>query len=635
MLYYGDAQREIDPRAVLRDVEGVLSEAGDVRGEDGYRWALRHHAALVGAAVALGEIHQAVADSLCPEVDDVFPQTDHLAEGGILVGRCVFRSWEVLRRSHQTCGVSETPQVSALPHPTTPHLLEAAREAVLRLEELRLAPRMWVRVPEGYAFYSLYPESYFCSLLRLLETKRSFTRYAVIGIRSIGTSLATLVAGALQELGFAGTVETVRPRGHPFERFINVAPTLRHRLADACASSAFLVVDEGPGLTCSSFLSVAALLENLGAPAERITALSAWRGMPSIYASDELRARWARLRVYYTDAADAFEGWGAMLPFVADALGRGAVPPPSVEELSYGRWRERFYPSEDRWPVVHRPAERTKLLFSFEDAPHEVTGVPSHGPGQHYRILAKFAGLGEYGIEKLARAQVLAEAGFSPPVGGLAYGFLLQQFVDGRPLQPSELSESIVARMVRYYAFVARKFGLPPAPRFEQLSEMIHLNALEAAGLDASAFVERWRPSASEIDGLPLARLDGRPFPHEWLEVPGPAGPLYLKTDSADHFRDHTAVGEQSILWDLAGACEEWEMGDAWVEQLIYLWEEAIGDTYVRRLMDFYRAGYLAFRTAALHYAIHSTNEEEIRRSLQHQQWKINLRLDQLLKANS
>ena len=64
MLYYGDAQREIDPRAVLKGIAQTLSEAGDGRSEDGYGWAPRHHAGLVSAAVALGEIHQAVAKIL-------------------------------------------------------------------------------------------------------------------------------------------------------------------------------------------------------------------------------------------------------------------------------------------------------------------------------------------------------------------------------------------------------------------------------------------------------------------------------------------------------------------------------------------------------------------------------------------
>ena len=785
MLYYGDAQREVDTRAALTDIDEVLAEAGDgwCQGGDGYLWALRLHPDLVGAAIALGEIHQAVADSLCPRADGAFPETDRLAEAGILVGRCVFRSWELLQSEppeterwrggdggtgrgralwnvHGGDRVTEGPvgaggsagppdgmqavlspvarssaspdakaiglreqsplkglvprdgegdYTAGTPGPRYPDLLAAAREAVSRLRALEMAPRMRVRVPEGYAFYSLYPESYFRSLQKALQASPGRTSYTVIGIRSIGTSLATLVAGALRELGLEATVETVRPRGHPFKRFIKLAPSLQRRLTDACDSSAFLVVDEGPGLTCSSFLSACATLEDLGASEQQIAALSAWRGMPSVYASGELRTRWARLRVYYTDAADALEGWRALVPFVVDALGQNAGRLVEIEDLSYGRWRERCYPSEDQWPVVHRPTERTKLLFSFahgesllsggEDwrdsdggvsrtpvggmerggsagldasersakagrhspsrsvVPSPFSGLcsfsptalasgghspahaaghktPPHGPGACIRFLAKFAGLGKCGEEKMARAEALAEAGFSPPVAGLAYGFLLQRFVEGRPLEPSDLSQPLMARIVTYYAFVARNFGLPPAPRFGQLSEMILLNAQEALGLDASPFLERWRRCVSEIDDLPLVRLDGRPFAHEWLEVAGSTQPVYLKVDSADHFRDHTVVGEQSILWDLAGACEEWEMDAGWVAKLLASWETETGDGSARQFLDFYRAAYLAFRTAALHYAIHSTNEEEIRGALQHQQRKVDQRLTLLLKAD-
>ena len=287
----------------------------------------------------------------------------------------------------------------------------------------------------------------------------------------------------------------------------------------------------------------------------------------------------------------------------------------------------------------HPPARAAgHKTLPYDDGGHSparaaVGETPPYGPEGHHRILAKFAGLGEYGAEKMTRAEVLAEAGFSPPVLGLVYGFLLQRFVDGRPLEPSDLSESLLARMVEYYAFVAGSFGLEPAPRFAQLSEMILLNTHEAVGLDAVAFVEKWRRRTSEIDALPLAYLDGRPFPHEWLEVAGSGEPIYLKTDSADHFRDHTLVGEQSILWDLAGACEEWEMDAGWVEKLLVSWEAETGDGGARQFLEFYRAAYLAFRTASLHYAIHSTNEEEIRSALQHQQWKVNRRLTEVLSA--
>jgi hypothetical protein len=242
-----------------------------------------------------------------------------------------------------------------------------------------------------------------------------------------------------------------------------------------------------------------------------------------------------------------------------------------------------------------------------------------------------FLSVGDYGREKHARAGVLAAAGFTPPVLGLAYGFILYQFVDGRPLEPADMSPTLLHRMAQYYAFVARLFRLPSAPRFEQLAELILYNVGRATDTDASSFIETWKSCADKVDRLQLARLDGRPFPHEWIETASTGEGRYLKADSADHCLDHSLVGEQSILWDLAGACEEWEMNSDQLRSFLDSWKRETGDASAEKLLEFYRAAYLAFRTGALHYAIHSTNEEDIRRALQHQQFKINSRLRAIL----
>jgi hypothetical protein len=641
LLYYADKQREIDRDATLQTIERTLALAAEVwpaEGADGYEWALRHHAEMVGAAIAVGEIHQNVADRLCPESDGAFPETDLLANAGLFIGRCVYRSWQILQPGHRAKRANGSAGTSSSMGLTVPDLLEAARSAVDRVAAMDLPPRLEVKVPEGYAFYSLFPEMYFHSLHKLLHANPETSHYTIVGIRSIGTSLATLVAAALQEIGLAVRVETVRPRGHPFDRFISLAPSLQRRLEEACSTSSFLVVDEGPGLTCSSFLSVCSTIEALGSPEGRVTVLAAWRGAPSIYASGELRDRWARQRVIHTDAEDAFDGWKALLPFVERSLGRDgmATEAPTVQDVSYGRWREHAYPSPDRWPVVHRSTERTKLLIRMGDGGQ---GLGTRGRGMELSpqnsVLAKFAGLGDYGKEKLVRAQGLADAGFAPPVMGLAYGFLLHPYLEGRPLRQEDLCEPLIARMVEYYSFVAQRFVLPPAPRFDALAQMVLLNAREAADLEASAFIARWRHRMAEIDRLPQVRLDGRPFPHEWLEVTGDGRPVCLKMDGADHFRDHTLVGEQSVLWDLAGACEEWEMNSFQVTRLLELWKAETRDGSARNLLGFFRAAYLAFRTAELHYAIHSTNEDDVRRALQHEQWKTNHRLAERLVADT
>ena len=85
----------------------------------------------------------------------------------------------------------------------------------------------------------------------------------VIGIRSIGTGLAAIVAAALG----AKRPFTVRPVGHPFSRELRIGDGLKEQLlADPHAS--FAIVDEGPGLSGSSFAAVIGWLrDNDVAPA--------------------------------------------------------------------------------------------------------------------------------------------------------------------------------------------------------------------------------------------------------------------------------------------------------------------------------------------------------------------------------
>jgi len=669
VLYFADRLHSQDPMEVQGLVSTLLAEVVDEyrrQPDSPYGVALSTHPRLVGAAISLGELHQAAADHLNPDRDDAIPEIDRLASAATLVGRCVYLSVRLLRLGHtrgretgDTCSASTPP--ARLQHLTTAlirRLEEAASAVAESLPHGLLPPRLQARVPEGYAFYCVYPEMYLASLAKLLRQQERRTAYTVVGIRSIGTSLAAFVAGALQEKGLQARVETLRPRGHPFDRRIRLAPTLQNRLVgDARAGSAFLIVDEGPGLTCSSFLSVCSAISTLGVAEKQLAILSAWRGAPSIYASEESRALWKRLPVFHTDAVDAFDGWRALLPFLRGAVSTDLRTPRAscgtttfrIHDISYGCWRKRLYTSPEKWPVVHRAGERVKLLVDYvfsplpkgegqggdSPSPPPFPGAgPAEGQSSRGSFFAKFAGLGEYGQQKLERARILAEAGFSPPVAGLAYGFLVYRFVVGAsPMAAPDLSDAMTARMVEYYAFIARHFSVPASPRFEQLAEVISVNAREALGVDPSPFLARWERWRETIDTLPLTLLDGRPQPHEWLRVASSNGVIFLKTDSVDHCSDHTLVGEQSILWDLAGACEEWGMDQERRACMLRLWERATGDRDAANLIDFYRAAYLAFRTAALHYAVHGTEEEPIRTSLQQEEWTYRHRLRELIES--
>src|ERR1051326_8126640 len=140
-----------------------------------------------------------------------------------------------------------------------PNHLQASQEAVRRTpmpEWLNLSK------PEGFAYYALHPLN-FAKVLDKLPALPE--RIVVIGIRSIGTTLSAVTAAAARLRGLNVVRMTVRPVGHPYNRQTEFSPRQRAIIQNAIACGAsFLIVDEGPGLSGSSFLSVAETLQRMG-----------------------------------------------------------------------------------------------------------------------------------------------------------------------------------------------------------------------------------------------------------------------------------------------------------------------------------------------------------------------------------
>lgn len=120
-----------------------------------------------------------------------------------------------------------------------------------------------VRIPEGFAWYGLYPDSHAATAARWARAHPGAS-VAVIGLRSIGTALSAVVAAALRREGVR--IEgrwTVRPKGHPFAREAEIELAIH---GDCRA----IIVDEGPGLSGSSMASVAEAVEAKGFASGRI-----------------------------------------------------------------------------------------------------------------------------------------------------------------------------------------------------------------------------------------------------------------------------------------------------------------------------------------------------------------------------
>ena len=201
------------------------------------------------------------------------------------------------------------------------------------------------REPEGYAFYALYPEAFALAARRLGPAPDAL----VIGLRSIGASLAPMVAAALGASDFV----TLRPKGGAFEREID-APDLAAALA-AGPPRTVVIVDEGPGLSGSSFAGAARFIR-ANNPQCRVVFMPSHGGGPGAQASDETRKLFAeipQLTATFDETLRAhFAAW------VADIAGEALAP---LEDISGGTWRAHVYREETDWPAVDPMQERLKF----------------------------------------------------------------------------------------------------------------------------------------------------------------------------------------------------------------------------------------------------------------------------------
>jgi hypothetical protein len=423
---------------------------------------------------------------------------------------------------------------------------EESATALRNWRGLGLPEEIQGKIAEGYAHYAIYPEAY----LEAAAGRHWSVSPRVLGLRSIGAGLAAMVA-----VGAGGRLDplTFRPAGPPFARQLRLSGRLRSQILSGDAP--FAVVDEGPGLSGSSFGAVGDLLDTSGVGRGRVTYFPSHAGEPGPHADPVHRERWRRARRIVADFDAPTLGDGApgrrLDRWVTDLVG------PAIEmrrDLSGGRWRAVRGVAAPATPAL----ERHKFLY------RTVSG----------EWLAKFAGLGEHGAAKARRAGLLTAAGFCPPVAGLRHGFLIESWLgEGRPLEPARHERGrLLDRLARYLAFRARQF---PATRQDgasgaDLLDMAGVNSAEALGAEAGAAVIERLASLSRAvpPGRPTA-VDGRLHAWEWIATPD--GRL-LKTDAVDHAYGHDLVGCQDIAWDLAGARIELDLSDdetAWLARAV------------------------------------------------------------------
>lgn len=567
MLVYGDAKRVEDPREKDARIRAGLErlEKTELR--------IERHAILAELLVEAGELEQGLLDHQLRLHKEERPSP--VGEAASRLTRAVA---EVLLPSFRTFGT--LPPGASVWFATQP--IERALEALLTLE---LPQEVAVSVPEGYAFYGLYPETYFCAAEELRREGSGPLR--VVGIRSIGTGLAAAVAAVVGE---RASVASVRPGGHPFSRKIAVGQRLGSELLAGIGEGngnrpRFAIVDEGPGLSGSSFGCTADWLEDRGVAPEDISFFPSHRGGLGPYASERHRDRWDRVRRHVVEFERVFTSPEARWPLTRWTEDLAGEPEGPLEDLSAGRWRERLFPDRSQWPAADVQGERRKYLLP--------------AAGRHW--LLKFAGLGRYGREKLAMAEALGGAGLIPPVAGLRYGFLVGPWIEGaRPvsLAPEVDRLALLDAVARYLAFRVSHFPAAPEDRGAtplKLFEMASFNAKRALGPHLGWAVQEWQDRLSEIARLERPVLtDNKMHAWEWLVTPG--GKI-LKADALDHHRANDLVGPQDPAWDLAAAAVELDLGEA---ELALLADAVAGRGGVPRAepvqLGFYTVAYLAFQ---------------------------------------
>lgn len=443
-----------------------------------------------------------------------------------------------------------------------------------RIAGTALPVTLSVSPPEGFAYYALQPQRYADATEELRPAGKNVF---VVGLRTIGTTLSAVVSAAARYRGCAVERTTVRPTGHPFDRRTEFTPAQTKQIRDAAARQAsFVIVDEGPGMSGSSLLSVADALEELGVPRSDVVLLCAHQPNVAALCAPRAADRWSRLRV--VAAQPKFD-----------------MPHDAATDWSGGQWRSHLYPDPASWPAVWPQVERLKFL------------------SRDGTRLYKFEGIGPFGAAPMERAQIAAAARWSPRVEDARNGFAAYARLNARPLHPSDLDATLLELLARYCDFRRREMSCRQ-PSLEPLREMLRVNMREE-------FSEEYEPGDEGEIAHPVI-ADARMMPHEWLlDVDG----RIWKTDLCSHADDHFYPGATDIAWDLAGAIVEWEMDRDAIEVFLARYAQLSGDDASARLPFFLRA-YSAFRLGFCRMAAQSCAEERERLARAAEEYRAQMR---------
>jgi len=449
--------------------------------------------------------------------------------------------------------------------------LAAAKKGAAILNRIKVPETLNVSPPEGFTYYALHPLDFANVLTRIPNDPG---KCAIIGIRSIGTTLSAVVLAALNAAGNPATRITVRPVGHPYSRSTEFSPEQLHWIQQNLASQ-FLVVDEGPGRSGSTFLSVAEALLRVGIPRSSITLIGSREPEVESLCARDGAARWQKFR--YIATAPAVNGRYDRCTYVGS-----------------GNWRQHLLPHGEPWPESWTQMERLKFLSPDEQR------------------LYKFEGMGVIGAEARSRAFALADAGFGPAAADDGDGFLAYKLLRGARPRPESMSTSLLDHMADYCAFRYANFaGHTSVPT--QLRDMLEFNISREFGTTVSLPDDAFCTEHTVI-------ADGRMQPHEWIAT---GLNQFVKIDGVDHGDNHFFPGPCDIAWDLAGIAVEWHLDDPAVEFLTQRFRRLSGADVSASLL-LYRLAYCVFRLGFCKMAISTVkgSSEEHRLAAAYDQYR-------------
>ena len=452
---------------------------------------------------------------------------------------------------------------------------ETLRPAELALKARMLSVPDYVHLtpPEGFAYYALHPLDFADLIPRVDPIGRVA---AVVGIRSIGTTLSAVVQAALRSGGIQAERTTVRPTGHPYDRRCGFTSAQLRWVATMLSHQAdFLVVDEGPGMSGSSFLSVGDAMISAGVPRANISFIGSRDPYPPYLTARNAAERWVAFRSYSTSSTKHLPG-GAKR-FVAGGI-----------------WRGDVYAEQRQWPASWLQMERLKFTSEEND------------------LFFKFEGYGRFGEAVHRRAIAAADAGFAPMPLRFEEGFGVYPMLRGRTCNKGDVSAALLQRIAAYCAFRVKSFRTEVQPN-ANLEEMLRFNFKNEFGVELTG-------QQCELRVVNPVIADGRMLPHKWIDTDG----ALLKVDSAIHGDDHFFPGPTDIAWDLAGTIVEWELEADATRCFLDCYFRLSGDDTQRRLLN-YLLAYAIFRTAFSKMAAASMqgSEEEARLMRDYQRYRL------------